>query len=305
MADIKGNTRSNILQGGETADVLSGDDGGDALAGGSGADVLHGGGGDDLLFVDQADTLIDGGEGIDTVVVTPSASPYTIDAKVMTGVEALQDAPGADTSVTLDAGSFADLSPGSGDHFLFALGDGDDSIRITNASSPPTTVENDRVVFENGLELRFEGVENLVISGTEGETSNVVVQSSETGNSATVSGVSTGNGVAVVGSTTVIEQDNTTTEDSPDAPTAAATAAETVFPLGSSLDAPADLTDVADTLTSVLEDYHQEANAVRAEALQPTVTSAGETLLTSGVFDTLDLLGLLSGGDSTDLFTLT
>ncbi|MCB1492327.1 MAG: hypothetical protein KDJ77_11120 [Rhodobiaceae bacterium] len=56
-------------------DILTGGDGDDYLYGGSGADQLRGGAGLDRLFVDEADTVIDGGSGSeDRVIVQQLAS---------------------------------------------------------------------------------------------------------------------------------------------------------------------------------------------------------------------------------------
>ena len=61
----------DYLDGGVGDDTLYGEDGDDLLRGGAGSDVLYGGAGDDILVIDADDWNgdIDGGSGIDTVVI--------------------------------------------------------------------------------------------------------------------------------------------------------------------------------------------------------------------------------------------
>jgi len=49
-------------------DTINGSGGADTLDGGEGADILDGGAGNDTLFIDSADNLIDGNEGVDIIV---------------------------------------------------------------------------------------------------------------------------------------------------------------------------------------------------------------------------------------------
>jgi Ca2+-binding RTX toxin-like protein len=62
-----GNALANILTGSAGNDTLNGGDGNDRLNGGAGADAMAGGGGNDTIVGDLNDTLLDGGDGIDTL----------------------------------------------------------------------------------------------------------------------------------------------------------------------------------------------------------------------------------------------
>jgi Ca2+-binding RTX toxin-like protein len=63
-----------FLDGGVGSDALTGGTGGDVLIGGSNGDQLNGGNGDDWLYVDNLDTLIEGGVGYDRMFVQGSGA---------------------------------------------------------------------------------------------------------------------------------------------------------------------------------------------------------------------------------------
>jgi Ca2+-binding RTX toxin-like protein len=68
----------NDIVGGSDNDMIYGGSGDDMLHGGSGEDHLYGEEGDDLLHFDTEDIVIDGGEGMDTLIVAgPSAIDFT------------------------------------------------------------------------------------------------------------------------------------------------------------------------------------------------------------------------------------
>jgi len=64
---IEGTDENDALGGSDADEVLYGDDGNDILNGGEGEDELYGQDGDDELVYDDADSVIDGGEGFDTL----------------------------------------------------------------------------------------------------------------------------------------------------------------------------------------------------------------------------------------------
>ncbi|WP_299616119.1 glycosyl hydrolase family 28-related protein [uncultured Tateyamaria sp.] len=66
---LRGYGGNDRIEGRGGDDTVQGDDGDDRLFGNDGADALLGGAGDDSLFVDSEDTLIDGGDGFDRVIV--------------------------------------------------------------------------------------------------------------------------------------------------------------------------------------------------------------------------------------------
>ncbi|MGD9638417.1 MAG: beta strand repeat-containing protein [Alphaproteobacteria bacterium] len=67
IIDGSNSTVGLTLAGNDGNDTLKGGVGDDTLVGGSGADELYGGAGNDTIQIDAADTIIDGGDGIDTV----------------------------------------------------------------------------------------------------------------------------------------------------------------------------------------------------------------------------------------------
>ena len=76
-----GGHQNSRLVGGEGLDYLEGGSGSDSLYGGVGSDTLMGGLGDDLLAGGSGrySDVIDGGDGIDTIVFSGSRSEYEID----------------------------------------------------------------------------------------------------------------------------------------------------------------------------------------------------------------------------------
>ena len=62
-----GDSRPNLLRGGDGGDVLSGGYGADTLFGGRGADVLYGNQDEDVLYGNQDDDALYGGQGSDTL----------------------------------------------------------------------------------------------------------------------------------------------------------------------------------------------------------------------------------------------
>ncbi len=66
---VDGGSGDDFVFGNAGNDVLRGGAGSDAVRGHGGADRLHGDDGDDTLYFDAADTVIDGGAGIDTLAL--------------------------------------------------------------------------------------------------------------------------------------------------------------------------------------------------------------------------------------------
>jgi hypothetical protein len=317
---LRGDDGTDIVRGTVGKDVISalaGDDvilglgSGDALAGGAGADTLREGAADGLLVIDRTDTLVDGGDGIDTVILSPGSSPYSFSPTNLRNVEAIQDAPGADTTILFDARILAGADD---DSFLFALGDGTDEIRIENATAAPVIVEGNAVVYNGEVVLRFEGVESLVLTGGDGNSSSVVTQSlsPNSASSTTVRSFSGGDG----GNTTTVTSVTTGTTDAAEPgavaenPTevagpnsAAAILAEALFSEGAT---DADLGPLAEPLSQWLEIHARAAEALRQEdATAATGTIAGN-LFADDLFGPTGLFGLLSddilrGGSDADL----
>ena len=91
-------TLNSYISGTSEADTLVGTNGMDVLAGGDGADILQAGGGEDALYIDNFDTLIDGGDGLDVVYVNESANQSGLNFKMAgTNVEHVWSGMGSDT----------------------------------------------------------------------------------------------------------------------------------------------------------------------------------------------------------------
>ncbi|MFO1005158.1 MAG: calcium-binding protein [Planctomycetaceae bacterium] len=85
---ITGGSGADYIYGGEMADKLTGgggDDflfgggGNDSLVGGLGADFFYGAEGDDTLTIDNNDIVVDGGDGIDKVIIPVTSGDVTLD----------------------------------------------------------------------------------------------------------------------------------------------------------------------------------------------------------------------------------
>lgn len=304
---LRGDGGTDTLRGTVAKDVISalgGDDiilglgSGDALAGGAGADSLREGAGDGLLVVDRADTTVDGGDGIDTAILSPGSVPYSFSATNMRNIEAIQDAPGANTTLLFDARILASADD---DSFLFAMGDGIDEVRIENTTAAPVIVEGNAVVYNGEVVLRFEGVESLVLTGGDGDSSSVVTQSlspnsassttvrsfsSDDSNTTTVTSVTTG----TTDDAEPVAATNAPTEVAgPDS--AAAILAEALFSDGAT---DADLAPLAESLSQWLEIHAEAANALRQENASASTGAIAGNLFADDLFGPTGLFGLLS-----------
>jgi Ca2+-binding RTX toxin-like protein len=133
----------DTLFGGDGADALHGGGGNDHLIGGEGVDRLFGGEGDDILdpglnptfvsFDAAADALVDGGAGIDTLVLDYSNSTeslvfsaaQTLSGAAVQNVEAVM-VTGSQYADAISGGSFDDRLFGAGGFDFLTGGDGND-----------------------------------------------------------------------------------------------------------------------------------------------------------------------------------
>lgn len=124
------------IEGGAGADYLTGEAGNDWLSGGDGQDTVTAGYGDDVVVIDidLAADLLDGGEGLDQLVVAPESSGVLFD--LIQGTVAIDECPAdtvsgfddfvgsAENDVFLIAEGEATLTGGDGaDLFAFVQGD--------------------------------------------------------------------------------------------------------------------------------------------------------------------------------------
>jgi Ca2+-binding RTX toxin-like protein len=127
---LSGGAGDDYISGGEGDDVLAGDEGNDILDGGAGIDYVSGGAGDDFIIgaVDGASDTYDGGEGVDVLDYTGSASDLTFD--LLTGEVRV----GSSTETDL-FNKFETFNGGSGnDHFEAAIGQ-DTSLLVVTATT--------------------------------------------------------------------------------------------------------------------------------------------------------------------------
>lgn len=114
--------------------VIVGSDGNDFLDGSAGADTLHGGAGNDTLVYDSHDVTIDGGTGVDTLVLTGNTNiDFHTLASNSSNIEVI-DLTGGDHD--LSAITFSDVinMTESGSSNIYILGDGADKVGFLNSA---------------------------------------------------------------------------------------------------------------------------------------------------------------------------
>lgn len=112
----------------------------DTLAGASGANSLYGGRGDDTLIADAGDDRLDGCPGID--VISYVSANAAIEADLSSGVSSGLGAFGTDALISIEGGG----GSGGNDIFVYAAGDGDDTITDFAAGD---TINLSGVTFAN------------------------------------------------------------------------------------------------------------------------------------------------------------
>lgn len=100
---IYGNASNNILNGLGGDDTIKGNSGNDTISGGDGKDVLLGENGDDVLIYDANDKQIDGGSGIDTLLIASQNTTLTLsEINNLKSIEVI-DLNGNSNSLKVDA----------------------------------------------------------------------------------------------------------------------------------------------------------------------------------------------------------
>lgn len=103
--DVPGTEGDDTLIGTEADNILIGGLGDDILDGGDGADVLKGAAGDDVFVYDNLDRVIDGGTGIDTLLINGAGAALDLTAiadNALTGFEIIHLSGSGDNSLTLN-----------------------------------------------------------------------------------------------------------------------------------------------------------------------------------------------------------
>ncbi|MFO1007524.1 MAG: calcium-binding protein [Planctomycetaceae bacterium] len=185
---IGGNLNDSLI-GGAGNDSLVGGTGNDTMTGGLGADSLDGGADNDSLTIDNLDTSVVGGLGLDKVTVTGATGGVSLNLTtgqietVLASASTFNntfDATGATWSVNITGGSGNDtlfggnqndtLTGGAGDDWLIGnLGNdtltggiGTDTIRYSTASGPVTVnLTTKKTSGAAGLDT-LSGIENVL-----------------------------------------------------------------------------------------------------------------------------------------------
>ncbi len=140
---LTGTSADEHLYGFDGNDILHGGDGNDLLRGGAGIDQLFGDNGNDLLVYDAADTVIDGGMGTDTLLVTTATATITGSTTPVHDIENIELGvdSGANTLI-MDADGAAKAS-GAGSELIINGGD-NDTVSITGADYQGQTLINNQ-----------------------------------------------------------------------------------------------------------------------------------------------------------------
>ena len=178
------------LTGSSGANTLTGGAGNDTIDGGGGADVIAAGGGDDTVTYRGTEASVDGGSGVDTLVMAATGGTSAVDLSVAAGADQTTgdtanvrnfenvDASALTTAISVTGSTSANIiTTGSGDDTIDGKGGGD----IVNAGTGNDTVAYwgsetsiDGGTGSNTLLLRVGGTINLANADqTVGDVANV------------------------------------------------------------------------------------------------------------------------------------
>ncbi|HEX2581538.1 MAG TPA: calcium-binding protein [Dongiaceae bacterium] len=161
LLDYSTTLQSLSIDGGSGDDVILGGSGNDVLVGGAGADRLLGGGGDDVLYVDAADTLVDGGSGINTVFIQGSGA-VTLDLNA-SHITTAYGGAGDDVLDGRNVANYVHLVAGTGNQTLY----GSQTYSLLQGGSGNDTiyggVGNDTIYSGTGRAVIFAGDGNDII----------------------------------------------------------------------------------------------------------------------------------------------
>jgi Ca2+-binding RTX toxin-like protein len=172
---ITGGSGHDTIIGGSAGDVLEGGTGNDNITGAGGNDTVRGGHGNDTLRIDNLDSVIEGGQGVDIAVLVSAAAAMNINLAVgqIESVDAREstfnnvlnagDAPwnvtilGGSGNDTITGGQGADLLAGGAGNDSIVGGAGNDSIEGgAGADSLDGGIGNDGFSFDN-LDTKVQG----------------------------------------------------------------------------------------------------------------------------------------------------
>ncbi|MEZ5894124.1 MAG: PA14 domain-containing protein [Parvularculaceae bacterium] len=185
---ITGTDSTDALIGTAGMDIIVGGDGNDTINGKGGADKLYGGSGDDTIYVDALDTVIDGGDGYDRVIVQGTAG-VAIDMAA-SSVERFDGGSGADVADasgmtaavrqygnagndTLIGGAGNDVQRGgAGDDVIYG-NDGNDNIAGNAGADQLYGGAGDDTIYVDAADTVIDGgagYDRVIIQGADGVT---------------------------------------------------------------------------------------------------------------------------------------
>jgi Ca2+-binding RTX toxin-like protein len=131
IEDATGGSGDDFLTGNELDNTLSGEAGNDNLYGGEGTDSLFGGAGDDALYYDGQDVL-DGGEGVDTLLVSLFEAVIDAGSNLISSIEIFNLDNAGSNTVNITLSDILDLSDNAA---LYVLGDdGVDNVTVSGGT---------------------------------------------------------------------------------------------------------------------------------------------------------------------------
>ncbi len=181
---MTGGNMADKLTGGAGNDVLVGNAGIDTLTGGLGADTFDGGEGNDAFVIDNFDTSILGGNGVDKVTVTGATAAVTLNLvtsqieTVLASASAFQnvfDATGATWVVSITGGSGNDTITGGTMNDTLVGGAGNDAL-VGNGGNDSMTGGLGIDTYDGGEgndALKFDHLDTTIIGGNGTDTATV------------------------------------------------------------------------------------------------------------------------------------
>jgi len=133
--DIIGGAGADQLDGRDGNDTLSGRAGDDTLIGGEGNDSLYGEDGNDTLLFDSNDSIIDGGLGTDTLILTGSTNIdfATWNSDSLRSIEVIDLTDGDHDLINLSNADILNMS--SGNNEIYILGDSLDKVDFLDSEN--------------------------------------------------------------------------------------------------------------------------------------------------------------------------
>jgi len=138
---LMGEGGNDTLSGGSGDDTLIGGEGNDSLVGGPGADLLIGGAGADVLVYDTVDSLIAGGDSVDTLQIIGNGVTLnlaSIAGSLITDIEVIDITGDGNNTLTLAFADVLDIS--SSTDALRVVGNSGDTVNVGSGWSSAGTL---------------------------------------------------------------------------------------------------------------------------------------------------------------------